>query len=116
ESTPAAQMADQVDAAVKRERLERVMELQQSITQERNERWIGREVDVLIDRLTGRDMDDPAAVTGQRGATGRTAFQAFEIDGGVHISDAGGAQPGDFVRVRIVDVIEQDFRAEIASD
>jgi ribosomal protein S12 methylthiotransferase len=44
ESTPAARMPDQVDAAVKRERLERVLELQSAVAQERNERWLGREV------------------------------------------------------------------------
>src|SRR5690606_7452836 len=36
EDTPAAQMSDQVDAAVRRERLERVLELQQTLAQERN--------------------------------------------------------------------------------
>ncbi|MBR9990816.1 MAG: MiaB/RimO family radical SAM methylthiotransferase [Gemmatimonadetes bacterium] len=111
ESTPAAVMPDQVDAAVKRERLERVLELQAAIAQERNERWIGREVVVLIDAVTGRDMDDPDAVTGERGAVGRTAWQALEIDGVVYIDDATGAKPGDFVKVRIVDVIETDLKA-----
>jgi ribosomal protein S12 methylthiotransferase len=111
ESTPAARMPGQVDAAVKRERLERVLELQSAVAQERNERWIGREVDVLIDAVTGRDMDDPDAFTGERGAVGRTAAQALEIDGVVHVDNAAGAQPGEFVRVRITDVIENDLKA-----
>lgn len=116
ESTPAAGMPDQVDAAVRRERLERVHELQSAIAQERNERWIGREATVLIDGLTGRDSDDPGALAGARGAVGRTAGQALEIDGVVHIADARGAQPGDFVRVRVVDVMENDLKAEIPGD
>ena len=116
ESTPAARMADQVDPAVKRERLERVMDVQRTIAQERNERWLGREVDVLIDRLTGRDMDDPAAESGLRGAVGRTAAQALEIDGVVHIEDAVDVRPGDFVRVRIVDVLDNDLKAAIPGD
>ncbi|HEX2166623.1 MAG TPA: radical SAM protein, partial [Longimicrobiales bacterium] len=116
ESTPAARMEGQVDAAVKRERLERVMEVQQAITQEQNERWIGREVDVLIDRITGRDMDDPEADAGQRGAVGRTARQALEIDGMVHIDDAAGARAGEFVRARILDVIDNDLKAAILDD
>jgi ribosomal protein S12 methylthiotransferase len=116
EDTHAARMPDQIDAAVKRERLERLMEVQRAISQERNEQWLGRKVDVLIDTLTGRDMDDPFATRGERGALGRTARQALEIDGTVHIEDARDAQPGDFVRVRVVDVIENDLKADILGD
>jgi ribosomal protein S12 methylthiotransferase len=113
EDTPAAAMPDHVDEVVARERLERLLELQRSISQERNEEWLGREVDVLIDSLTGREMLEPGAPAVGRGAVGRTARQALEIDGVVHIDDAGSARPGDFVRARIVDVIEDDMRAEI---
>jgi hypothetical protein len=66
--------------------------------------------------VTGRDTDDPAARSGERGAVGRTARQALEIDGVVHIDDATGACPGDFVRVRILDVIENDLKAAIIGD
>ena len=113
EDTPAAGMSDQVNPAVRRERLERVLELQQMLVQERNERWLGREVDVLVDEVTGRDTDDPGASAGERGVIGRTAWQAREIDGVVHIASAPGAQPGDFVRARISDVIDNDLKAEI---
>jgi ribosomal protein S12 methylthiotransferase len=115
EDTRAAAMPDKVAADVKRERLERLLDVQRSISQERNEQWLGRETEVLIDTLTGRDMDDPGGVAG-RGALGRTARQALEIDGVVHIADARGAQPGTFVRVRVVDVIEDDLKAEIIVD
>jgi ribosomal protein S12 methylthiotransferase len=116
ENTPAARLSDQVAEAVRRERLERVLEVQSAIAQERSERWLGREVTVLIDAVTGRDTDDPAARSGERGAVGRTARQALEIDGVVHIDDATGARPGDFVRVRILDVIENDLKAAIIGD
>lgn len=116
EDTPAARMPDPVEPAVKRERLERLLDVQRMIAQERNERWLGREVDVLIDSLTGREMDDPAAPVGERGAVGRTAWQALEIDGVVYVEAAGGAKPGDFVTVRITDVIENDLRAVICGD
>jgi ribosomal protein S12 methylthiotransferase len=113
EDTPAGRMAEQVPAGVKRERLERLLELQGSISQERNEAWLGREVEVLLDGIVGRDADDPHAVSGERGAVGRTARQALEIDGVVHIDDARGARPGDFVRATITDVVENDLRAEM---
>jgi ribosomal protein S12 methylthiotransferase len=113
EETPAARMGGHVEDAVKRERLERLLELQGGISQDRNEAWIGREVTVLIDSLTGRDMDAPDAGPTPRGAVGRTERQALEIDGVVHLADAGDAQPGDFVRVVITDVVENDLKAEI---
>ena len=43
------------------------------------------------------------------GATGRSKADAPEIDGEVHLRDAGGLQPGDFVRVRIEDSDEHDL-------
>jgi ribosomal protein S12 methylthiotransferase len=116
EDTPAGRMADQVPDGVKRERLERLMDLQHAISQERNEAWLGREVDILVDSLTGRDSDHPHALSGERGAVGRTSRQALEIDGVVHLDDAGDAKPGDFVRVRITEVVENDLRAERTTD
>ncbi|HEX6308874.1 MAG TPA: 30S ribosomal protein S12 methylthiotransferase RimO [Longimicrobiales bacterium] len=113
EDTPAARMSGQVAADVRRERLEQVLDLQRAISQERNEQWLGRSVRVLIDAVTGRDADDPGAVAGARGAVARTARQAPEIDGVVHIADARGVAPGDFVSVTITGVIENDLTAEM---
>jgi ribosomal protein S12 methylthiotransferase len=121
EDTPAATMAEQVPEALRRERLERLLDVQRGISQERNDALLGREVTVLIDSLVGRDtsaggMAATRDATGARGAVGRTARQALEIDGIVHIADAGSVRPGDFVRVRITDVIENDMTAELAGD
>jgi ribosomal protein S12 methylthiotransferase len=115
EDTPAAAMPDQVPDGVKRERLEQLMDLQRSISQELNEAWVGREVELLIDSLVGRDADDPGAERGVRGAIGRTARQALEIDGVVHIAAAGSARPGEFVRARIVGVVDDDLEAELVT-
>jgi ribosomal protein S12 methylthiotransferase len=115
EDTVAAKLPDHVSDEEKRERLERLMDLQRAISQEKNEEWLGREVDVLVDALVGRDADDPAARHGERGVVGRTARQALEIDGVVHVDDARGARPGDFVRVRVTDVVENDLKGEITS-
>lgn len=114
EGTPAATLPGRVPDAVVRERLERLFELQRSITMERNERWIGRETTVLIDALVGRDSDMPdelgdVGTNEERGAVGRTAGQALEIDGVVHIADAHDARAGEFVRVRIDDVLDDDL-------
>jgi ribosomal protein S12 methylthiotransferase len=104
ENTPAATMADAVPDAVKRERLERVLDLQRAITHERNESWIGREVTVLVDRPAG-DGDFGMA-------TARTQQQALEIDGVTSIADAPVLRAGEFHRVRVTDASEYDLVAE----
>jgi ribosomal protein S12 methylthiotransferase len=85
EGTVAAAMPGQLPDTVKRERLEQLLEVQRGITLERNEQWVGREVDVLIDSVTGRDGEDGTAH--ERGAIGRTSGQALEVDGVVHLVD-----------------------------
>jgi ribosomal protein S12 methylthiotransferase len=116
EDTVAARMPDQVPAPVARERLERLLDLQRTIAQDRNEQWLGRDVSVLIDRLAGRARRGAAAEPAGQGAIGRTARQAREIDGVVHLAAAPGVRPGDFVTARITDVTESDFRAELHVD
>jgi len=111
EGTAAAVLPGQVPEAVKRERLERLLEVQRGITLERNEQWLGRAVPVLVDTATGRDATD--GVRHERGAVGRTQGQALEVDGVVHIADARGASPGQFVAVRITDALEDDLIGEL---
>lgn len=115
ESTLAAGMSDMIEDDVKRERLERLSDLQRSITLERNEGWVGRETLVLVDEVVGRDteMPDDAA---ERGAIARTKGQAIEVDGIVHIEDARTIQPGQFVRVMITDALEDDLIGELRDD
>jgi ribosomal protein S12 methylthiotransferase len=110
EGTLAAGMSDQVPDAVKRERLDRLLDLQRAITLEKNDGWIGRETQVLVDRLAGRDTEIAGA--DGRGAVGRTQGQALEIDGVVHIADAHGARPGDWLRIQITDALEDDLIGE----
>jgi ribosomal protein S12 methylthiotransferase len=112
ENTPAATMADPVHDDVKRERLERLIDVQRTITLEKNEGRLGRIEAVLVDSLEGRDADDPDVPAGVRGAIGRTARQALEVDGVVHVADAGDAGAGDFIRVRVTGALEDDLIAE----
>jgi len=111
EGTAAAVLPEQVPERVKRERLERLLDVQRGITLERNEQWVARDVQVLIDSVSGRDAEDGTEYG--RGAVGRTRGQALEVDGVVHLADARGARPGDFVNVRIVDALEDDLIGEI---
>ncbi len=50
--TPATRLADDVPAADKRRRLNTLLALQETIGLERNEAWLGREVEVLVDAVS----------------------------------------------------------------
>ena len=52
--TPALRMADDVPAAVKRRRLNDLLARQEKIGLERNREWLGRDVEVLVERVTPR--------------------------------------------------------------
>src|SRR3954462_5356541 len=80
EGAPATSMDDQVPEDVKQERYEAVMALSARISAERLAAKVGSTLDVLIDAVD--------AETG--GATGRSKADAPEIDGEVHLRDAGG--------------------------
>jgi ribosomal protein S12 methylthiotransferase len=101
EGTRAVQFADDVDDGVKQERLAEVIEVQRSISAERLERFVGREVDVLVDALEQED-----GVT-----AGRVQWQADDVDGVTYLERGGWAQPGDFVRARIIASEDYDFQA-----
>jgi ribosomal protein S12 methylthiotransferase len=99
EGAPATSMADQVPEDIKQERYEAVMALSARISAEKLAAKVGSMVDVLID---GVDTE-----TG--GATGRSKADAPEIDGEVHLRDAGGFRPGDIVSVRVEDADAHDL-------
>jgi ribosomal protein S12 methylthiotransferase len=99
EGAPATTMNDQVPEDVKQERYEAVMALSARISAEKLASKVGSTIDVLIDAVD--------AETG--GATGRSKADAPEIDGEVHLRDAGGFQAGDIVSVRVEDADEHDL-------
>ena len=104
EGTRAMQYADDVPDEVKRDRLEELLEVQRAISAERLARFVGREAEVLVDRVADPD---------EAGAThvGRVAWQADDVDGVTYVERGGWAEPGRFVRVRLVASEDYDFRA-----
>src|SRR5688572_28482885 len=87
-----------VPEEVKEERYARFMARSAAISAAKLEAKVGRTIDVLID-----------AVDAEGGATGRSKADAPEIDGEVHLRDAGGLAQGDIVRVHIEDSDEHDL-------
>jgi ribosomal protein S12 methylthiotransferase len=102
EGTAAAALPDDVPEPVKRERLERLLELQRGVTADRYEAMLGRAARVLVDRA------DAA------GAEGRGGWQAEGIDGVVRVSTP--APPGTFLTVRLETIEDDlDFRGTVVS-
>ncbi len=92
-----------VPEEVKAERYERFMAVQREVSAEVLASQVGKTLEVLIDEAD------------KEGATGRSAWDAPEIDGSVFIADAAGVTPGDIVRVRITDSDEYDLWADPAA-
>jgi ribosomal protein S12 methylthiotransferase len=102
EGTRAAQYVDDVHETVKRERLERLTELQRSITAERYESRLGRTALALVDRT------DPESRTSQA----RLPWQADDIDGVTQIDEL--LAPGTFAEVAVEEVVDDyDFQASV---
>jgi tRNA-2-methylthio-N6-dimethylallyladenosine synthase len=62
--TPATHLADDVPADVKRRRLNQLLALQEPIGLDRNQAWLGRSVEVLVDTIVpprSHDHDEPIA-------------------------------------------------------
>ncbi len=84
-----------------------LMKLQQSISRERKEEWIGRTMDILVE---GESEETPLLWEG------RSQFHAPEIDGKVYINDFGPHEtlvPGTFYRAEITDAHDYDVVARV---
>ncbi len=89
EGATANALPDPVPEPVKQERRERFMTLQAGISARRLAARVGREITVLVDQVDGDTL------------LARSAADAPEIDGVVHVSGAQGVKVGDFVKVRV---------------
>jgi ribosomal protein S12 methylthiotransferase len=88
---------------VKEERRRRFMETQAAISREKLARKVGSTLEVLVDEAHGAR------------ATGRSAADAPEIDGVVHMKAAKGVKPGDLVRVKVSASDEHDLHGAVGS-
>ncbi len=105
ENTPAGQREDQVLPEVREQRRERIMQIQQSISLARLQRWVECVVTVLLEQKLpdGRWM-------------GRTEGDAPEIDGQVYITGAQTSlHVGDMIKVCILEADSYDLIGEVVS-
>jgi len=101
EGAKANDLPDAVPDEVKEERLERFMEVQAEISAGRLDRKVGSRLKVLVDAV---DAD---------GAVARSAADAPEIDGVVHIDNGQKLRPGQFAEVEVIHADQHDLFARL---
>ncbi|MCS5638889.1 MAG: MiaB/RimO family radical SAM methylthiotransferase, partial [Candidatus Marinimicrobia bacterium] len=99
EGTPAADLKDDIPREVKDERLNELQEIQNGISLERNESFMGTTMKVLVDE------------SGEEVSVGRTEYDSPEIDNIVHIQ--GPAEKGQFCNVLIESANEYELIGSI---
>ena len=99
EGTPASRMQNQINGNTKRSRYNKIMKIQQKISNENLQNKIGQEVEVLIENKT---FDGKYFV-------GRTKQDVPDIDGLIYIKNNDKELMNQFVTAKIVDVKEYDL-------
>lgn len=99
EDTVAHNLPNQIPEEIKEKRYAELVNLQSAIVEEKNKKYLGKEIEVLIDGVSSES---------EYLLEGRTRGQALEIDGKVLTTD-GVAKAGEIVKVRIEQNFEYDF-------
>ena len=97
----ANELPHHVPEEIKEERKARFMALQEKISAARLRRRVGSTLTVLVDEI------------GSRGALARSAADAPEIDGVVHVKTSAALKAGEFATVRVKRSDPHDLWAEV---
>ena len=100
EGTKAHNFKGQIPEAVKSDRFNQIMSMQQEISTGVNSKFIGKVLRVLVDGCENGNY------------IGRSEFDAPEVDGLVYIKSKRKLKPGDFVNLEITDTLEYDLVGE----
>ena len=105
ENTSAHELEDDIPAEVKAERANRIMEIQQEISEERNNEKVGKTLKVLFDRKEGEFF------------IGRTEYDSPEVDNEVLVkADENYVRIGDFANVHITKASEYDLFGKVVDN
>jgi tRNA-2-methylthio-N6-dimethylallyladenosine synthase len=96
--TPAAEMDGQIPKEVVQERYERLVELQEAISWEENQRLVGREVEVLVAEGEGRKDGERSRLSGRAPDNRLVHFATAPADGAAPVEPP---RPGDMVTVGV---------------
>lgn len=98
EDTPADRLPNHLEEELKLDRQERLMLVQQAISEQKNKQKIGNKYEALVEE----QIEDNVYI-------GRTIYDAEEIDAIVYIKSIKDLQIGEFVDVVITDALEYDL-------
>lgn len=107
EDTPAYDMEPQITEEAMQERYHDLMAVQSKISEEVNQELEGKNIEVLIE---GRDEEQQAI------AVGRSYREAPEVDGQVYVENDTDSQPGDIIKVRVLQGFTYDVVGEKITD
>lgn len=97
----ALELTDNVPLRTKRRRMERIMELQRTVSMNNNDKYVGRTLKVIIDGI----QDDFYI--------GRTEYDSPEVDQQVWISSNHDLKVGEFYMAEITSAEEYDLYARV---
>ena len=103
EDTPAADMPEQIEESVKKDRQAELMELQQDIAFDKAEDMVGSEVLMMVE---GKVADENVYV-------GRTYKDAPNVDGLIFVHTDADLITGDFAKVKVTGALEYDLIGEL---
>lgn len=103
EGTPAYDLPNQVQEAVKQKRADILMEQQERIHNECNEQFLGKTLRVLCE---GYDQVAESFY-------GRSYADAYDIDGKIYFSSSRNVKDGEFVNVEIQEVLDYDLLGRV---
>ncbi|OGW53706.1 MAG: ribosomal protein S12 methylthiotransferase RimO [Nitrospirae bacterium RBG_13_43_8] len=107
EGTRAFSFGNQVSEREKHQKFNRIMEVQKNVSEDINRGYLGQTLRVLIDE---KDFSCPTQYIG------RTEYDAPEVDGMVYVKSQRKLNAGDFVNVKIEDVLEYDLVGRLCTD
>ena len=102
EDTPAYNLPDQIPEHIKISRRDKIMEIQQNISENIMMNKVGKEFTVLIEEFIGDNT-----------YIGRTYMDSPDIDGIIYINSLKDLDIGSFVNVKITDYLEYDLIGEV---
>ncbi|MCY4536925.1 MAG: TRAM domain-containing protein, partial [Chloroflexi bacterium] len=108
--TPSAALPNHVDDAIKLDRYQRLMELQQGISLKKNQALVGKTLNILVEGH-GVGEDEDGANTGAVISLGRSYRDAPEIDGYVLVE--GELPVGEIVPARVTGATAYDLIATV---
>ena len=113
QGTPAADFGEQVPEEIKQERRDKLMRLQQKISLEKNQEYLGQKLEMLVEHI--EEHSDPKGKIILQRVVGRSFRDAPEIDGQL-IMDLGADDiapaPGSFIPVKVVSCDEYDLKCQ----